>query len=91
MAVMNEAKTLFQVKIEINGKSYTITKSAETYIDLVRIVNREFGNVIILETVNIDWYVLPLLERVVSIIIKTAPLRLKVRVLFVLHHKVLFI
>lgn len=54
MAVMNEAKTLFQVKIEINGKSYTITKSAETYIDLVRIVNREFGNVIILETVNID-------------------------------------
>ena len=54
MATISEGKTLFQVKIEINGKSYIITKEADTYIDLVRIVNREFGNVIILETVNID-------------------------------------
>lgn len=47
-------ETLFQVKIEIHGHAYTITKSAETYIDLVRAINKEFGNVMILETRNID-------------------------------------
>lgn len=44
----------YQVKLEVYGRAYTITKSAPSYYELVQSINKEFGNVLILETIDLD-------------------------------------
>lgn len=49
-----EEERKFQVTIEVYGRSYVLTKSAPTYIDMVRNINQEFGQVLITKTVDLD-------------------------------------
>lgn len=44
----------FQITIEIHGQAYTITREAEDYWQLVKSINKDFGNVMILETIDLD-------------------------------------
>lgn len=44
----------YQVKIELHGKSYVITRVAEDYRNLVHSINKDFGNVMILETIDLN-------------------------------------
>lgn len=44
----------FEVTLEVFGKSYILTRSAPTYIDLVHDINRTFGNVLILSVRDLD-------------------------------------
>lgn len=44
----------YQVTLEVFGKTYVITKSAPSYYDMVKAINKEFGNVLILQTIDLD-------------------------------------
>lgn len=44
----------FQITIEVHGHAYVITKEAPTYYDMVNEINNQFGNVMILETIDLD-------------------------------------